>query len=108
MLKPYLFARCIRLGRKGAGEYAVLEGCGLSEGDITVTTSLDGDNQYTVSRDWSGGNLTLTLMPVGARIAEWTGGGTAENPFDTLMSPCVGVLTVTVPVPAISTSQGAV
>ena len=70
-------------GANGAGEYAVLEGCGLSEGDITVTTSLDGDNQYTVSRDWSGGNLTLTLMPVGARIAEWTGGGTAENPFDT-------------------------
>ena len=69
-------------GENAAGEYVVLAGCGLSEGDITVTTSVDGDARYAVSRAWTGGNLTLTLVPANARIAEWTAGGAAGNPLD--------------------------
>ena len=69
-------------GANGVGEYTVLAGCTLSDGDITVTTSLDDSAEYTVYRDWSGGNLTLIVLPAGSRIAEWTGGGSAGNPLD--------------------------
>ena len=69
-------------GANGVGEYTVLAGCNLSDGDITVTTSLDDSAEYTVYRDWSGGNLTLIVLPAGSRIAEWTGGGSAGNPLD--------------------------
>ncbi len=69
-------------GANGVGEYNVLEGSGLSDGDITVTTSLDDSAEYSVYRDWSNGNLKLVVLPAGSRIAEWTGGGVAGNPLD--------------------------
>ena len=69
-------------GANTIGEYNVLEGSGLSDGDITVTTSLDDSAEYSVYRDWSNGNLVLRVMPAGTRIAEWTGDGTAGNPLD--------------------------
>ncbi len=69
-------------GASGVGEYNVLKGSNLSDGDIVVTTSLDESAEYAVIRDWSGGNLVLRVMPAGTRIAEWTGGGTAGNPLD--------------------------
>jgi hypothetical protein len=65
-----------------AGEYLVLEGCGLAEGDVEVETSLDGAEGVSVRCDWSGGDLRLVVEPVGMRIAEWTGGGAAGNPLD--------------------------
>ena len=68
-------------GANGAGEYTVLEGCNLSEGDIAVTTTLDDSAEYAVTCDWSGGNLKLIVMPAGSRIADWTGGGAAGNPL---------------------------
>lgn len=66
----------------GVGEYLVLKGCGLSEGDIAVETSLDAADSLTVKRDWTGGDLRLVVEPVGKRIAEWTGGGAAGKPLD--------------------------
>ncbi|MBR0067122.1 MAG: hypothetical protein IJQ00_05970, partial [Kiritimatiellae bacterium] len=69
-------------GANGVGEYNVLEGSGLSDGDITVTTSLDESAEYSVYREWSSGNLKLVVLPAGSRIAEWIGGGTAGNPLD--------------------------
>ena len=69
-------------GANGVGEYNVLEGSGLSDGDITVTTSLDDSTEYSVYREWSSGNLKLVVLPAGSRIAEWIGGGTAGNPLD--------------------------
>ena len=69
-------------GANGVGEYTVLAGCNLSDGDITVTTSFGDSAEYAVSRDWSGGNLKLIVLPAGSRIAEWTGDGVAGNPLD--------------------------
>ena len=67
----------------GFGEYMVLKGCGLSEGDITVTTSLDAADSLSVRCDWTGGDLRLVVEPaVGRRIAEWTGGGADGKPLD--------------------------
>ena len=69
-------------GANTVGEYTVLTGCNLADGDIAVTTSLDGDAQYSVICDWSNGNLVLRIVPAGTRIAEWIGGGVAGNPLD--------------------------
>ena len=69
-------------GANGTGEYAVLDGCNLADGDIAVTTSLDDNAAYSVIRDWSDGNLVLRVVPAGTRIAEWIGGGVAGNPLD--------------------------
>ena len=69
-------------GANGVGEYNVLEGSGLSDGDIAVTTSLDDSAEYSVYREWSNGNLKLVVLPAGSRIAEWIGGGAAGNPLD--------------------------
>ena len=69
-------------GANGVGEYNVLEGSGLSDGDIAVTTSLDDSAEYSVYRDWSNGNLKFVVLPAGSRIAEWTSGGAAGNPLD--------------------------
>ena len=69
-------------GANGVGEYTVLAGCNLSDGDITVTTSFDDSAEYAVSRDWSGGDLKLVVLQASSRIAEWIGGGAAGNPLD--------------------------
>ncbi len=69
-------------GVNGVGEYRVLKGCGLAEGDVTVTTSLDAADSLSVRCDWTGGDLRLVVEPVGRRMAEWTGGGAAGKPLD--------------------------
>ena len=43
------------------GRHVVLDGCGLSDGDITVSTSLDSSEDFVVRRDWTGGDLALVL-----------------------------------------------
>ncbi len=64
------------------GEYLVLANSGLSADRIEVATDVDTE-QYRIEQSVTpAGDVKLTVLPTGAKIAVWTGNGERTDPTD--------------------------